>query len=145
MKKAVVSAAVMAVCVGCSPSDSTQPDQRSAETSPALTIEANEDKLMEPEREKYLRENIISIAEEHFPDDTGLEWIIHAFTHKEHLTIVEVEPKPDTVGYTHFKFVVSFKDANAPMVVATYCLEDGHYTLLSTIENLTEDLPKALP
>ena len=24
-------------------------------------------------------------------------------------------------------------------------LKDGHYTLLSTIENLTDDLPEALP
>ncbi|MBM80151.1 MAG: hypothetical protein CMJ78_06105 [Planctomycetaceae bacterium] len=100
---------------------------------------------MEPEREKHLRENIVSIAEGEFPDETGLEWKIHAFDNQAHRTYVEVEPKPDTVGYPRFQFVLSFNDEKSPVVVATYCLDGQDYTLLSTAENSTENLPQKLP
>ena len=145
MRKTVLSAVAIALCVGCGTSGSTGPDQGAAGSSCTTTTGITEVKNMETERESHLRENIVSIAGEEFPDDTGLEWVIHGFEHKDHLTFVEVEPRPDTVGYPRFKFVVSFTDANVPIVVATYSLEDDRYTLLCLIENSTDDLPEVLP
>ncbi len=97
-----------------------------------------------PDRESYLREKIVWIAEDEFPDNTGLEWTIHGFEHSGEFTLVELEPKPDEVGYSRFKFVVSFENPSSPLVIATYCLEDGKYSLLSSSQ-ISFELPRELP
>ena len=115
--------------------------------SPTKTVpkQWNETKEPNPSREDYLRQNIVSLAEEEFPDNIGLEWNIIGFMHKEHLTYVEVVPNSDTVGYAQFQFVVSFENKSPTMVIATYCFEEGKYSLFSTINDMKEELPKVLP
>lgn len=96
----------------------------------------------DPSREAAIRERIVAMAEDTFPDNVGQEWPILGFEHRGHLTFVEVEPKPATVGYPRFKFVVPA--GGEPRAVATYCLEGGRYVLLCTEHGLKEDLPKVL-
>ncbi len=84
----------------------------------------------EAKREAFLRDNIVRLAEAEFPDDKGIQWNILSFEHKAHLTHVEVEPTPATVGYPHFKFAVSFKNPEMPRIIGTYCFKDGQYSLL---------------
>lgn len=86
----------------------------------------------ESKREAFLRDNIVRLAEAEFPDDKGIQWNILSFEHKAHLTHVEVEPTPATVGYPRFKFVVSFKNPEMPRIIGIYCFENGQYGLLST-------------
>jgi hypothetical protein len=94
------------------------------------------------ELEKYVREHIVEIAEEQFPDNPDLEWNIHRFEYRDGLTIVEVEPETDEVGYSRFKFVVSPTESGDVDVDAIYCLKDGVYSLLSTSYGLKKKLPK---
>ena len=82
-------------------------------------------------REAFLRENIVRLAEAEFPDNKGIQWNIISIEHKAHLTHVEVEPAPATLGYPRFKFVVSFKNPEMPRIVGIYCFKDGQYSLFS--------------
>ncbi len=58
------------------------------------------------EREQFIRDNITSIAEEAFPDDIGIEWVIHNIVDHPKGIEVEVEPRPDDVSYTRFRFIM---------------------------------------
>ncbi|MDO8142497.1 MAG: hypothetical protein Q6358_13435, partial [Candidatus Brocadiales bacterium] len=71
------------------------------------------------------------LAEAAFPDNKGIQWNIISLEHKAHLSHVEVEPTPATVGYPRFKFVVSFKNPEMPRIIGTYCFKDGQYSLFS--------------
>ncbi len=82
------------------------------------------------DREIWLRANIVRLAEECFPDDAGLAWPVLGVEHRGELAYVEVEPKPATVGYPRFKFVVSFQDPAKPGVKGCYCLDRGKWKLL---------------
>lgn len=86
-------------------------------------------------REAFLKDNIVRLAEREFPGNKGIQWNILSFEHKAHLSYVEVEPTPATVGYPRFKFAVSFKNPETPRVIGTYCFKDGQYSLLSTRKN----------
>jgi len=86
-------------------------------------------------REAFLKDNIVRLAEAEFPDNKGLQWNILSFEHKAHLTYVEVEPTPATVGYSRLKFAVTFKNPETPRVIGTYGFKDGQYSLLSTKKN----------
>jgi len=86
---------------------------------------------MTTDREDYLKTHIVAIAEEAFPDNLGLEWIVRGFVHRGDFTVVEVEPQPDEVGYTRFKLVQSFANPQKPKHnIACYCFEDGKWQLL---------------
>jgi hypothetical protein len=87
------------------------------------------------EAEAWVRANLTRIAEAHFPDNPDLEWRIHGLEHRDGLLFAEVEPTPDEVGYPRFQFVFSRGDASEVGHIATYCLEGGIYTLLSTSRN----------
>ncbi len=86
-------------------------------------------------REAFLKDNIVRLAERVFPDNKGIQWNILNFEHKAHLSYIEAEPTPATVGYPRFKFAVSFKNPETPRVIGTYCFKDGQYSLLSTMKN----------
>ena len=86
----------------------------------------------EARRESFLKDNIVRLAEAEFPDNKGIQWNILSFEHKAHLTYVEAEPNPSTVGYPRFKFAVSFKNPEMPRIIGTYCFKDGQYSLFST-------------
>lgn len=86
-------------------------------------------------REAFLKDNIVRLAEREFPDNKGIQWNILSFEHKAHLSYIEAEPTPATVGYPRFKFAVSFKNPETPRVIGTYCFKDGQYSLLSTMKN----------
>ncbi len=86
----------------------------------------------EAKRESFLKNNIVRLAEAAFPDNKGIQWNILSFEHKAHLTYVEAEPNPSTVGYPRFKFAVSFKNPEMPRIIGTYCFKDGQYSLFST-------------
>ena len=86
----------------------------------------------EAKRESFLKDNITRLAEAEFPDNKGIQWNIISLEHKAHLTYVEVEPSSETAGYSRFKFVISFKNPEAPNVIGTYCFKDGQYSLFST-------------
>ena len=103
-------------------------------TKPDITLPKQETTFIsgEAERELFLRDNIVRLAEAEFPDNKGIQWNILRFEHKAHLTYVEAEPNPSTVGYPRFKFAVSFKNPEMPRVIGTYCFKDGQYSLFST-------------
>ena len=84
----------------------------------------------EARRESFLKDNIVQLAEAEFPDNKGIQWNILGFEHKAHLTHVEAEPNPSTVGYPRFKFAVSFKNPEMPRVIGVFCFENGQYSLL---------------
>jgi hypothetical protein len=86
----------------------------------------------EAKRESFLKDNIVRLAEAAFPDNKGIQWNILSFEHKAHLTYVEAEPNPSTVGYPRFKFAVSFKNPEMPRVIGIFCFENGQYSLLGT-------------
>jgi len=83
------------------------------------------------EQEQYIRDNITSIAEEAFPDNIGNEWIIHNILEHPKGIEVEVEPRPDDVGYSLFRFIIEFNAPNSANITYCYCLEDtGEWDLL---------------
>jgi hypothetical protein len=94
--------------------------------------------------ENLVRENIVRIAETQFPDNRGLRWLIHGFSRLGSLVVVEVEPQPSEVGYSRFKFVFVVDGGAHLRHVATYCLEAGEYSLLSTSPDAPVGLPKRL-
>jgi hypothetical protein len=98
------------------------------------------------EIESYVRERVVQLAEEQFPDNTGLEWTVLGFRHREDLGVVfaEIEPTPDEVGYPRFQFAFLLSSSGPPRHVATYCLESGQYVLLSTGRGAPRGLPKTL-
>jgi hypothetical protein len=93
--------------------------------------------------EKYVRANIVDIAEENFPDDIGYQWEILRFAHHGALSYVEVEPS-ENAGYARFQFVFSTANEGSPDHIATYCFEEGSYYLLSTAPTAPGDLPRKL-
>ena len=99
--------------------------------------------IVDGQIEDRVRQTITNIAEDWFPEDTGLTWSIRKFSHKGSLTYVEVEPNSDTVGYERFVFVISFETAPAE-VVAVYALEDGVYKLFAMVKDLQLELPDVL-
>lgn len=96
--------------------------------------------------EAYVRDHLVEIAEAQFPDNTRLQWTMLGFKHREDLELVfvEVEPHPDEVGYLRFQFAFVTSHEKPPKKVATYCLEGGRYTLLSTSRGAPKNLPKQL-
>ncbi len=84
------------------------------------------------EAETWVRAHITEIAETQFPDNLGLEWRIHTIQHRDGLLFAEVEPDPPEVGYSRFQFAFSYSGSPTIKHVATYSLESGQYTLLST-------------
>lgn len=85
------------------------------------------------EQEQYIRDNITSIAETAFPDNIGNEWIIHNIIEHPKGIEVEVEPRPDNVGYPRFRFIIEFKTPTEPNITYCYFLEDtGEWDLLFT-------------
>lgn len=98
------------------------------------------------EIEDYVGDHIVQIAEEQFPDNRGLEWIVCGFQHREDrgLAFAEVEPRPNVVGYPRFQFVFQTSRTAPPKHAATYCLESGKFTLLSTSRDTPSNLPKQL-
>ena len=115
---------VLMTCLACGGGDSTNPPAEQAST-PQATEETAESATQKKDRilrRRLPTENIVAMAEEQFPDDTGLEWEIHGFDHQEHLTFVEVEPQLPLSVIRGSVFAVSFADEAAPKVVATYAL-----------------------
>ena len=51
-------------------------------------------------REKYIREHMDEIGRESFPDNPDVTWRVTDIAHQGELSVVEVEPQPDTVGVT---------------------------------------------
>ena len=85
------------------------------------------------EQEQYIRENITSIAEEAFPDNIGIEWIIHNILVHPKGIEVEVEPSSDDLGYSRFRFIIEFKNSDKTNITHCYCLETtGKWDLLFT-------------
>ena len=88
---------------------------------------------MTDEQKQYIRDNITDIAEEAFPDNIGNEWIIHHIIEHPKGIEVEVEPRPEDVGYSRFRFIIEFKTPTAPNITECYSLEEsGEWDLLFT-------------
>lgn len=85
------------------------------------------------------------MAEDTFPDNTGLEWIIHRSQHADDFTLVEVEPKPAEVGYPRFKFFVSFLHPQKPEHWGTYIPVKSHWELLCYDPKYKAKPPGRLP
>jgi hypothetical protein len=94
-------------------------------------------------REAWLRTHVVGIAEDTFPDDLGLDWVVQGFEHRGPLTLVEVEPRPATVGYPRFRFAVSFAGSE-PRCLATYAAKNGRFELLCSLPGRGETLPRVL-
>lgn len=98
------------------------------------------------EVEDYVRGKVVQFAEKQFPDNPGLQWALLGFRHREDLRVVfaEVEPQPDEVGYSRFQFAFLVLPSGPPKHVATYCLQSGKYSLMSTGRGAPRGLPKEL-
>ncbi|NIS75230.1 MAG: hypothetical protein GTO08_08110 [Deltaproteobacteria bacterium] len=96
------------------------------------------------EVEKYVTEHIVEIAEGIFVENLGLSWTIHGFELRDDLTYVEIEPQPDEVGYSRFKFVIYSPGPEIAHVIACYCLENGAYSLLFTDSRFSRQFPERL-
>jgi hypothetical protein len=94
-------------------------------------------------RESWLHTNIQNCAHENFPDNTHNVWTILSFDHRGADTcLVEARPDPDDVGYPSFKFWFLFRKENDTAgCVATYCFEDGRYSLLCCEPEWSDHLP----
>ena len=85
------------------------------------------------DQEQYIRDNISSIAEEAFPDNIGNEWQIHNIIEHPKGIEVEVEPRPDNIGYSRFRFILEFKTPVEPIITYCYFLDEtGEWDLLFT-------------
>ena len=85
------------------------------------------------EQEQYILDNITNIAEEAFPDNIGNEWIIHNISEHTRGLDVEVEARPDDIGYPRFRFIIEFKTPTEPNIIECYNLdESGEWDLLFT-------------
>ncbi len=82
------------------------------------------------DRENYLKANIVKFAEESFPDNLGLQWIVHDFEHNDDLTCVELEPKPLGMAAFRYQLVFTFLRPAAPEVVACYELDREGWSML---------------
>lgn len=106
----------------------TKPDVTPPKQETTVTNEISE----QTKRELFVKDNIVRLASAEFPDNKGIQWNILSFEHKTHLTYVEAEPTPATLGYPHFKFVISFKNPEVPRIIGIFCFKDGQYSLLDT-------------
>lgn len=95
----------------------------------------------ENEKEIFIRENIVDLAEESFPDSVGLAWIIHQIQHKDATTYVEIEPDPPEAGYERFVLAITFRDPEDPEVLGIYCWDNEEYQLLASNTELPFTLP----
>ncbi|NUO08819.1 MAG: hypothetical protein HUU08_09110 [Candidatus Brocadia sp.] len=108
--------------------DEAEPDIAAPKQETTVSSEISE----QTKRELFVKENIVRLAEAEFPDTKGIQWNIISFEHKAHLSKVEVEPTPATVGYPRLKFVISFKNPEMPNIIGLFCFKDGQYSLLDT-------------
>jgi hypothetical protein len=89
------------------------------------------------DRENYLNANIVKFAEESFPDDLGLQWIVHGFDHNYEYRI-----------YGNFSTGDPIYDPNSDLILPEFILRD--YELISTNPGFLfrpdeRYLPSALP
>ena len=85
------------------------------------------------DQQEYLRNNISVIAETAFPDNIGNEWIIHNITEHEKGLAVEVEPRPNNVGYSRVRFIFQFRKPDRAEIVECHIPdESGEWKLLFT-------------
>ncbi|HEX9880578.1 MAG TPA: hypothetical protein VGB25_10320, partial [Candidatus Binatia bacterium] len=96
------------------------------------------------EIEAYVREHANEIGREMFPDNAEVKWTVRGFTHGSKVVLAEFEPDSEEVGYPSFKFGFIGGNSKTPNHVATYCLEEGVYTLLSTGRGAPSGLPRVL-
>lgn len=96
------------------------------------------------EIETFVRDHVTDIGRTAFPDNPDVQWLVHGFTHRPEFVLAEVEPQPDEVGYPRFQLGFVSIRGEAPQHIATYCLEDGEYTLLSTARGAPRNLPMHL-
>ena len=96
------------------------------------------------EIESYVREHANEIGRESFPDNPEVQWTVHGFTHTAQLVLAEFEPNSEEVGYPRFRFGFTGGNTSSPKHVATYCFEDGAYSLLSTGPGAPRNLPQTL-
>jgi hypothetical protein len=93
------------------------------------------------EAERWIREHVTEVGREEFPDNPEVAWSVKGFRHAADLVLAEVVPEPDEVGYPRFVFGFA-AGAARPRHVATWCLRDGGYTLLSSGHGAPPDLPR---
>lgn len=85
------------------------------------------------------------LARRTFPDNPDVTWHVRGVTSDaEGRAIVEMEPEPDTVGYPRFKLLIGCPATGGPDILATYALENGAFTLLSTRTGSALDYPPSL-
>ncbi len=108
---------------------------------PPSSLESEPARIPSVQVEKYVRQHVVEIAEENFPDDLGYNWWIHRFTHHGALSYAEAEADQD-VGYERIQFVFSTLVEGIPKHIATYCLEEGAYYLLCVSPDAPTDLPR---
>lgn len=110
-------------------------------TPPAEPFPQPSHPVSENDKEIFIQENIVDLAEESFPDSAGLAWIIHQIRHRDSMTYVEIEPDPPDAGYERFILAVSFRDPDDPEVLGIYCWDNGEYQLLASNTELPFTLP----
>lgn len=94
---------------------------------------------MSTARDGVVRARIDAIGKESFPDNPDVHWEVLGILHRGDYSFVETEPKPSTVGYPKFKFVLWFRSDDPPVVAGCYALERGRWTLLFTAPDAPTD------
>lgn len=80
-----------------------------------------------------------------FPDNPDVEWTVAGSSGEGGLTLVEVVPTPDEVGYPAFRLAFDCRDGE-PVRIGTYALDEGAWILLATTDALGGgELPPELP
>lgn len=94
---------------------------------------------MQAELEKRLRENIMDIGLDVFPDNDDVSWNIKAITEQKGYICIQARPEPQTVGYPEFKFIVRIDASDNICVPACYALIDGNWRLLCSSPEESKD------
>lgn len=78
-----------------------------------------------------------------FPDNPDVDWTVVDVAEADGGVVVELEPTPDEVGYSRFRFLYGC-EGDEPVRFATYALDDGAFVLLATTDAAPPDLASTL-
>ena len=90
-------------------------------------------------REAFIAANLQGIGLESFPEDSGVAWQLCSARHEGDYSLVEAEPRPATVGYPRFRFVLHFDALGRGTCVGCYALDAGRWDLLFTTPGAPTD------
>lgn len=145
---AVLCLIVAGACSGGDDEDQAESSISTAELGTTSTAADDDDDVAAPPSSGCAAEAESSAPDtalEVFPDNPDVTWTVLDVTEPEtDRVLVELEPRPDEVGYPSFQLLYACDDGE-PVRLATYALDGGTYVLLATTDAAPGDLPPTLP